>query len=168
MAVTPVALDHNFPEPQLRAMTDLLPDIAFHWIKDLPPGNLNEYEDHDLIYELHRRGFPIMVTLNHGMLDDERVLIAIEQTRVTLVAIEKSGDDPVFATGVLLRDLPDVIRTNHPKGLYFRVRPTRVRPKRVRAALRDRGISADAVKRRGLDYDQRAPYLKDHPYRGRR
>ena len=105
-AVTPVALDHNFPEPLLRDVAIWLPEFAFHWIKDLPPDDLNELEDHDLIYELHRRAFPLMVTNNHKMLDDRWVLVGIEQARLTVVAIEGAGDDPVFATGVLLRDLP--------------------------------------------------------------
>ena len=115
-AVTPVALDHSFPEPLLRDVAGWMPEFAFHWIKNLPPHDLNRLEDHDLVDELHRRAFPVMATNNHKMLDDQRVLVAIEQTRLTVVAIEGAGDDPVFATGVLLRDLRDILKGNAPQG----------------------------------------------------
>lgn len=79
-AVSPVALDRNFPEPLLGGVVRWMPEFDFHWIKDQPPGELNELEDHDLVYELNRRAFPVMATNNHKMLDDQRVLVAIEQT----------------------------------------------------------------------------------------
>lgn len=164
MAPRPVALDHNFPEPIVQAVAPWLPDLAFHWIKDLP-GDLNLLEDHELIYELHRRRFPIMVTNNHRMIDDERVLVAIEQTRVTVVAIERAGDDPVLATGVLLRDLPGILASDHPKGLYFRVRPAAPRPRRARDRLVQLGHDDEHVREAGIPYADRKPYPKGDPRR---
>ena len=38
-AVTPVALDHNFPQPLRGGVARWMPEFAFHWIKGLPPGN---------------------------------------------------------------------------------------------------------------------------------
>ena len=73
-----------------------------------------------------------MATNNHKMLDDQRVLVAIEQTRLTVVAIEGAGDDPVFATGVLLRDLRDILKGDTPQGMYVRIKPSRVRLKRAK------------------------------------
>lgn len=161
----PVALDHNFPETILRSVERFLPELALHWIRDLP-GSLNEFEDHDLIYELHRRGFPVMVTNNHKMLDDRRVLVAIELTRVTVVALEGSGDDPVFATGVLLRDLHDVISRNTPQGLYYRIRPSRVSPSRARERLERLGEDWEQVKDQiGRPYHDRTPYPAGHDLR---
>ena len=167
--VTPVALDHNFPEPLLRDVARWLPEFAFSWIKDLPPGDLNELEDHDLVYELHRRTFPVMATNNHKMLDDRRVLVAIEQTRLTVVAIEGAGDDPVFATGVLLRDLRDVLKGNTPQGMYVRIKPSRVTLKRVRARLTDElGVDwAEAKVSFGRPFIDRQPYPPGHAYRVR-
>lgn len=163
----PVALDHNFPEPYLRPVLDLLPEFEFHWIKDLPPDrSLNLLEDHDLIYELAKRGFAVMVTNNHKMLDDLRVLVAIEQVRFTVVAIERAGDDPVFATGVLLRDLVDVVRINHPKGLYVRVRPARVKLQRSRERLKKLGRDPDqAIRDEGRSWNERRPLPADDPRR---
>ena len=135
------------------------PEFAFHWVKDLPPGDLNELEDHDLVYELHRRGFPVMVTNNHKMLDDARVLVAIEHTRLTVVAIQAAGDDPIFATGVLLRDLTDVISRNTPQGMYVRVKPARIRLQRALARLEKLGLDwSEARHDLGLPYAQRTPY----------
>lgn len=169
VAVTPVALDHNFPEPLLRDIARWLPEFAFHWIKHLPPNDLNELEDHDLIYELHRRAFPVMVTNNHKMLDDRRVLVAIEQTRLTVVAIEGAGDDPVFATGVLLRDLRDVLKGNAPRGMYVRIRPSRVKLKRARTRLTD-GLGSDWAETEqelGRSFNDRQVYPPGHAYRVR-
>lgn len=165
----PIALDHNFPEPILRCVIPWPPEFAFHWVKDLPPGNLNELEDHDLVYELHRRGFPVMVTNNHKMLDDARVLVAIEQTRLTVVAIQAAGDDdPIFATGVLLRDLTDVISRNTPQGMYVRVKPARIRLQRARRRLEGLGFDwSEARHDLGLPDDQRSPYPPEHEYRVR-
>lgn len=157
MTPRPIALDHNFPEPIVQAVEHWLPELVFHWIKDLP-GKLNRLEDHDLIYELHRRGFPIMVTNNHRMLDDERVLVAVELTRVTVVAIERAGDDPVLATGVLLKDLPKILAADHHKGLYFRVRPSSPKPKRARDRLVELGYDNQHVRDSGLPYADRKPY----------
>ncbi len=168
-AVTPVALDHNFPEPPLRDVARWLPEFDFRWIKDLPPHGLNELEDHDLIYELHRRAFPVMVTNNYKMLDDRRVLVAIELTRVTVVAIEGAGDDPIFATGVLLRDLRDVLKGNAPSGMYVRIRPARVRLRRARSRLtEDLGAEWDEVAAElGRPFADRQPYPSGHAYRVR-
>lgn len=168
-AVTPVALDHNFPEPLLRGVARWLPEFSFSWIKDLPPGDLNELEDHDLVYELHQRAFPMMVTNNHKMLDDKRVLVAIEQTRLTVVAIEGAGDDPVFATGVLLRDLRDVLKANTPQGMYVRIKPSRVTLKRARKRLTDElGSDWDEAEvDLGRPFSDRQPYPPGHDYRVR-
>ena len=47
-AVTPVALDHSFPEPLLRDVARWMPASGFHWIKNQPPHDLNRLEDHVL------------------------------------------------------------------------------------------------------------------------
>jgi hypothetical protein len=143
-----------------------LPEFDFHWIKDLPPLDLNEFEDHDLAYELHRRAFPVMITNNHKMLDDRRVLVAIEQTRLTVVAIEGAGDDPIFATGVLLRDLRDVLKGNAPSDMYVRIRPTRVRLQRARTRLTgELGADwTDAEAELGRPFSDRQPYPPGHTY----
>lgn len=161
----PIALDHNFPEPILRAIAEHMPEFAFYWVKDLPPGDLNDLEDHDLIYELHRRGFPVMVTNNYKMLDDRRVLVAIAQTRLTVVALRGAGDDPIFATGVVLRDLRDILKANTRHGMYVLVRPSRVRLERAQARLTDLGADWNEERQlHGLPYAQRNRYPDDHEY----
>ncbi len=163
---TPVALDHNFPEPLLRDVARRLPEFDFRWIKDLPPLDINELEDHALAYELHRRAFPVMVTNIHTMLDDRRVLVAIEQTRLTVVAIEGAGDDPIFATGGLLRDLRDVLKGNAPRGMYVRIKPSRVGLGRARTRLTgELGADwTDAEAELGGPFSDRQPYPPGHTY----
>lgn len=145
-APTPIALDHNFPEPILKRVTEFLPEFSFIWIREL---ELSALEDHDLIYELGRRGFPVMVTNNHKMLHQLEPLQAIVDTKLTVVALRKSGDDPIFATGVLLRDLRDVLKRDNPGGSYVLVSPSRVevqnagsRLAKVRLATTGSGASA--------------------------
>jgi hypothetical protein len=110
-----------------------------------------------------------MVTNNHKMLNDLRVLVAIELTRLTVVAIEGAGDDPVFATGVLLRDLRDVLKANIPRGMYVRIRPSRVKLKRARARLTDE-LGTDWTEAKGdlgRPFVDRQPYPPGHAYRVR-
>jgi hypothetical protein len=42
------------------------------------------------------------------MENDVRVVVAVHRTRFTLLTLRKAGDDMVFATGVLLRDVVPV------------------------------------------------------------
>jgi hypothetical protein len=92
-------------------------------------------DDHDLIYEVRRAGFSVMVTGNYKMINDGRVLVAVLQTRLCLLTMERAGDDAVFATGVLLRDLVPVLRAQVAKGQIYRLRPQRPRALSARSLL---------------------------------
>lgn len=73
-----------------------------------------------------------MVTNNWKMENDPRVLVAVEQTRLSLLTLKKAGDDAVFATGVLLRDLVPLLKTDVPRGRIFRASPAKITPRRAR------------------------------------
>lgn len=122
-----VALDHNFPKPVLAGVPQWIKEVEFHFISDLDPA-LAELQDHELIYALHGRDLTLLVTHNWKMENDARVLVALHLTRSTLLTLRRAGDDMIFATGVLLRDLVPVLRQEVPKGQVFRVRPSRVTP----------------------------------------
>lgn len=62
------------------------------------------------------------------MLNDASVLVALHDTKLTLLAIEGVGDDAILATGALLRDLLPAIRKLTAKGQVFRSRPTAPAP----------------------------------------
>ena len=134
-AVRPVALDHNFPKPIVERIDRFLPEVDFFWIRDIDPA-MAELDDHDLVYELHRVGFGVMVTADAKLRRDPRVLVAVGQTRLTILVIERAADDPILATGVLLRDLVPVLRRDIAKGLVYSVRPTTPRERRAREPRR--------------------------------
>ncbi len=126
-----VALDHNFPKPVLAGVQRWIKDVEeveFHFIRDLDP-ELAELQDHELVYALHDRDLTLLVTHNWKMENDARVLVALHLTRSTLLTLRRAGDDMIFATGVLLRDLVPVLRQDVPKGQVFRARPSRVTPR---------------------------------------
>lgn len=164
----PIALDHNFPETLLRPVAPFLPEVELHWIRHLDPA-LAELQDHQLIFELHRRAFPIMLTGDYKMTSDPRVLVALEQTRMSLLTARGIGDDPILATGVVLRDLLPLVRNNHPQGLVYVARPSRVTPKRARELLADSLVDDqdvdDVIRAHGLPLKQRTYYPDDDPRR---
>ncbi len=132
----PVALDHNFPEPILRCVDPWIPEVDFSWVRDIDPS-LADVDDHILLYELHDRGYSVVVTNNWRMEKDARVLVAVERTRMSLMTMRKAGDDAIFATGVLLRDLVPLLRADLPRGQIFRASPSRVQPRRARELLEE-------------------------------
>lgn len=163
----PVALDHNFPKTLLRPLAKFIPEVTLHWVADIDRC-LADLHDDELVYELHRRGFSVLATGDHHMVRDVRVLVALEQTRMSLLTAERIGDDAVFATGVLLRDLLPLLRNDHPQGLIYIARPTKVRGTRSRKLLakliEDEDVSpADLVREHGLPYSKRRKYDPDDP-----
>jgi transposase len=146
----PVALDHNFPEPILACVTPWLPEVELAWVRSIGPG-LGDVEDHELIYALREHGYPVLVTNNWKMENDARVLVALERTRMSLLTLKKAGDDAIFATGVLLRDLVPLLSTHVPRGQIFRASPSRIQPRRALALLErvaeQQGTSAEQLLR---------------------
>ena len=118
-----VALDHNFPKPILEVVQRFIPEVEFVRIQPLDAW-LADLEDHDLIYELARRQLTLMATTNYKMLNDESVLVAVHQTKLTVFAIEGVGDDSILAAGALLRDVLPALRKLTARGQVFRFRPT--------------------------------------------
>lgn len=162
MPPTPIVLDHNFPEPIVQAVATFVPDLAFHPVRTLP-GDLHELSDRELVYELRRRRCPVFVTLDHHMLDDVPVLVAIHETRITVVAIEDAGHDPIRGTGVLLRDLLDVIRRDHYRGEVYRIRPSRVRSKSATELLATLGDDPEqALEAFSVPFTERNEYPAGH------
>lgn len=161
----PIALDHNFPKPILQTVAPYLPEVSLHWIHDVDEG-LADLQDHDLVFELHRRGFSVLLTGDHHMVNDVRVLVALEQTRMSLLTARNIGDDPVFATGVVLRDLLPLLRSDHPQGLVYLSSPSKVRSIRALQLLTDAvdgdtERTDDLVREHGLLFADRRRYPDD-------
>lgn len=131
-----VALDHNFPEPVLASVDRWLKDVEFHHLRHIDPA-VAELQDHELIYDLHDRDLSILVTHNWKMQNDPRVVVAVHLTKFTLLTLRRSGDDMIFATGVLLRDIVPVLRKEVPKSQVFKAKPSHIRPEPAYTILQD-------------------------------
>jgi hypothetical protein len=163
----PVALDHNFPETIVRAVMPYMPEVRFRWVREIDE-RLPDLDDHDLVYELHRVGFSVMVSDDYKLRSDPRVLVAVEQTRMTLLTIEGAGDDPILATGVLLRDLMPVLRGDIPKGMIYKIKPTTLRGVRARKLadeLEDGKTYEDHQHEHGRPFISRNRYPEGDPRR---
>lgn len=131
---TSVALDHNFPDALLRTLAGYLPEADLQPLRTIDT-RLITLDDDALVVALRQLGIGVLVT-NDRMLRDAATLVAIEQARMTLFAIEGVGDDPIRATGALLLDLPAALRKLAPdRPQIFRSRPRAPAPEEPRTFL---------------------------------
>lgn len=155
---SPVALDHNFSEPVLASVSRWLKDVEFHHLRHIDP-RLAELQDHELIYDLDDRDLPILVTHNWKMENDPRVVVAVHLTKFTLLTLRRAGDDMIFATGVLLRDIVPVLRKEVPKGQIFKAKRSQIRPRPAYMVLQDlarhANTTADALIELHLQFARR-------------
>lgn len=122
-----IALDHNFPEPILACLRDFLPEHIDLRPLRLIDARLPDLDDRPMLIALHQLGFPALVTNNYKILKNPEELAAVLKTKLTVIAIEGTGDDPLRATGALLLDLPGIVKQIHP-GVVFWMRPRNPRP----------------------------------------
>lgn len=94
-----LAMDHNFPEPLLQELSPWIPEVEFHWLRDIHP-ELAHLDDRKMIIALHQLGWVGLVTNNYKMLSIPTELAAILKTKIGFFCIEGTGDDPVRAAGV--------------------------------------------------------------------
>lgn len=104
-----IPLDHNFPEPILKAMSSWLGDVELLPIRQID-SRLTRIGDRQLVLALHQLGYQALVTNNYRMLQNPVELAAIIKTRLSVFAIQGLGDDPIRATGALLLDLPSAVK----------------------------------------------------------
>jgi hypothetical protein len=118
-----LAPDRNFPEPILRCLDEFIVDVRLVPLREID-RRLPRLDDRPLLIALHRLGLQGLVTNNYRILKNPKELAAILKTRVTVFAIEGAGDDPIRATGALLRDLPGALRKMDPnRAQVFWMRP---------------------------------------------
>ncbi len=109
--------------------------------------------DRDLILFLARQGYHGLITNNYKMLWVPREVAALVKARITLLAVEGLGDDPLRATGAVMLHLPHVAKRVVPgQAQVFRVSPRAPSPEEAWKYF------AEAARRRGEDvtalYDQ--------------
>lgn len=103
-----VALDHNFPIPIVRAMSDAVVEAELSPVSEID-SRFVRLDDAALVHALARRGWSAMVTCDANMLALPSVLARILQTRMTVVAALGQGHDPVASTGLVLAHLPHIV-----------------------------------------------------------
>lgn len=127
--MTPLPLDHNFPQPILATLSEWLGDVELLPIERIDP-RLTNLEDRQLVVALYQLGYGGLVTNNYRMLQNPVELAAVIKTKLSIFAIEGVGDDPIRATGALLLDLPSVINAvKAGRSGVFWLRPRVPRPK---------------------------------------
>jgi hypothetical protein len=103
------ALDHNFPQPVLGAMSMALPNVELVPVRDIEPtfADLNDWE---LLRELHRHPRPWdgLITNDDAMLSLAKEMTVLSQTGLTLVVAKGEGHNPIRAVGILLCHLTHI------------------------------------------------------------
>lgn len=131
-AVRPtLALDENFPPIVLEAAI-LVPEIEVVTLRAVDP-RLAGLSDRRLVLALHQLGLAGLITNNYKMLKVPAEIAAIVATKLTIIAIQGVGHDPLRATGSLMLDLPPIARRltqDGPRGHVFLRNPTAPRPER--------------------------------------
>lgn len=124
-------LDQNFPVPLIEAMRPFMPPgIELVRLAE-EDRSLALLDDDQLILEASRRGFDGLVTTDYHMLDDPVTVAAMVATKITIVAIEAAGHDPLKASGALFLELPGLqsrLKPNESNVFYIVPRPTAPRP----------------------------------------
>jgi hypothetical protein len=103
------ALDHNFPQPVLAAMSDALPQVELVPVREIDPG-FADLGDWELLRELyrHERGWDGMITNDDAMLSLPKEMTVLDQTGLTLVVAKGEGHNPIRAVGTLLCHLSHI------------------------------------------------------------
>lgn len=133
-----VALDENFPETFIECIQPMVKKLAFFPLKMLDPRLLGT-DDWRLLLAMPKHGIRIVVTCNDRMLKDPKALLAVEKTKLCLVAVDSLGDNAMRSTGVVLHDLPWIAANlTAGAGEVFHVQrgnPKRQKPKDFLAIL---------------------------------
>lgn len=141
-----LALDQNFPKPLLAAIEPFLPvEPVLTAVHDIDP-RLPDLNDRSLLIALSQRGWDGLVTNNYKMLWIPAEIAAIVATKVTIIAVERLGHDPLRAAGALLLELPGLIERIVPnRSNIFRLSYKRRQPEDGWHYLKE------AAERRGQD-----------------
>jgi hypothetical protein len=114
---------------------------------------MQELDDRSLIIiALHETGWDGLITNNYKMLDVPAEVAAIVKTRLTVIATEGLGHDPLRAVGALLIELPGIPTRIRPKHadvfrLAYRQRPPTNAREHLKAAAARHHLDPDELRR---------------------
>lgn len=111
------ALDHNFPEPLLTALADVLPMAELVPVRAIDAA-FPDLADWELLAALHRhpRRWDGLITNDAAMLSLAKEMTVLSQTNLTLVIAKGEGHNPVRAVGALLSHLPHICHHTRTDG----------------------------------------------------
>jgi hypothetical protein len=109
------ALDHNFPQPIVDALTEFQVDAELVRV-DAIDKRMADLDDWQLLLALHldKRPWDGLITTDNSMLRQPRELAVLMQTKLTLVVADASGHDPLKACGLLFAYLPGICKRTDP------------------------------------------------------
>jgi hypothetical protein len=101
------ALDQNFPEPIIEALSDFIPEVEVVPLRTIDPALTAEMDDWQILLSLHHHEQPWdgLITNDHHILTLPREIAVLAQTNLSLVVVQSLGHDPIRATGLLLMHL---------------------------------------------------------------
>lgn len=103
------ALDQNFPEPIVEALTEFQEAAELVPLREINP-RLSEVDDWQVLLALyhHERPWDGLITTDTSMLNQPLELAVLIQTKLTLVAVREAGHNPVKACGLLFAHLDGI------------------------------------------------------------
>ena len=111
MAPVLFALDQNFPQPIINALTRFQAhaELVPVWQID---ERMSDLDDWELLLALHHHERPWagLITTDSSMLSQARELATLMKTHLTLVVAMASGHDPVKASGLVFAHLGNVAK----------------------------------------------------------
>ncbi len=89
-----------------------IPEALLVPLRKIDHRLVQDVEDWQILHALyhHVDGWDGMITMDSSMLRLPRELSVLKQTRLTLVVPDRSGNDPLRATGLLLTHLPNICK----------------------------------------------------------
>jgi hypothetical protein len=116
------ALDQNFPQPIVSALSEFMVEAELVALTDIDE-RLTELDDWEVLLALrhHEREWDGLLTTDTGMLSLPRELAVLMQTRLTLVVAHAAGHDPLKATGLVLTYLPWMAGQSRPNEAQSRL-----------------------------------------------
>lgn len=104
-------------------------ELELRLLHDVDPRLTKGFDDWEVVLALWQSGLDGFVTNDDDMLWVPEVVAVIEQTAMSVIVCEKTGDDAVVASGLLLAHLPRVAkRFQRTKPQIWRLKATEQRP----------------------------------------
>jgi hypothetical protein len=118
-----ILLDQNFPKPPFLTET-LQPNVRYEHLSDFAPELARQSTPDWLLYlAADQGGIDILVTRDRSQLEQSEELIALAQTKLSVVTWRRKIEDPVAEWGQLLAFVPQILRALDQHGPRILILP---------------------------------------------